>query len=149
MYLRDLVEHYPSATVETPALDAVRSMAEEHRLAIIVLDGDERPFAVLGSPQILTALLPEYVVEDPNLARVLDSKDAEQMLARLNELSVGDLMPRDTRGVPVLSEDDTDLEAAAYMANEGVSVVAVVSRGRYVGAVTVSRLLREALGRSS
>lgn len=149
MYLRDLVEPYPSATVATPALDAVRSMAEEHRLAIIVLDEQRRPYAVLSSPQILTALLPDYVVEDPNLARVLGSEDAEQMLARLNGLSVGDLMPREVRGVPVLSEDDTDLEAAAYMAGEGVSVVAVVAAGRYVGAVTVSRLLREALGRSS
>ena len=149
MYLRDLVEPYPSATVATPALDAVRSMAEEHRLAIIVLDEEGRPYAVLSSPQILTALLPDYVVEDPNLARVLGSEDAEQMLARLNGLSVGDLMPREVRGVPVLSEDDTDLEAAAYMAGEGVSVVAVVAAGRYVGAVTVSRLLREALGRSS
>ena len=149
MYLRDLVEHYPSATVDTPALDAVRSMAEEHRLAIIVLDADQRPYAVLGSPQILTALLPDYVIEDPNLARVLDSTDAEQMLARLTELSVGDLMPREVREVPVLSQDDTDLEAAAYMAKEGISVVAVVAGGRYVGAVTVSRLLREALGRSS
>jgi len=149
MYLRDLVEHYPSATVESPALDAVRSMAEEHRLAIIVLDADQRPYAVLSSPQILTALLPDYVVEDPNLARVLDSDDAEQMLTRLNELRVADLMPREVREVPVLSEDDTDLEAAAYMANEGISVVAVVADGRYIGAVTVSRLLREALGRSA
>ena len=149
MYLRDLVEHYPSATLDSPALDAVRSMAEEHRLAIIVLDADRRPYAVLSSPQILSALLPDYVIEDPNLAHVLDSHDAEQMIARLGGLTVGDLMPREVREVPVLSQDDTNLEAAAYMAREGISVVAVVSDDHYVGAVTVSRLLRDALGRAS
>lgn len=149
MYLRDLVEHYPSATVDSPALDAVRSMADEHRLAIIVLDDHQRPYAVLSSSQILSALLPDYVVEDPNLAHVLDSHDAEQLIARLGDLTVADLMPREVRRVPVLAEDDTNLEAAAYMANEGVSVVAVVSDDRYVGAVTVSRLLRDALGRTS
>ncbi|MDA8438984.1 MAG: CBS domain-containing protein [Propionibacterium sp.] len=149
MYLRDLVEHYPSATLDSPALDAVRSMADEHRLALIVLDEHRRPYAVLSSPQILSALLPDYVVEDPHLAHVLDSSDAEQMIVRLGDLTVGDLMPREVRQVPVLSDHDTNLEAAAYMANEGISVVAVVSDDHYVGAVTVSRLLRDALGRPS
>lgn len=147
MRLRDLVEPYPTATLDSDAATAVIAMAEAGRPGLIVLDAGGHPYAVLPGPKILRSLIPDYIQEDPALARVVDAEAAERLFGGLAGLTVRDLAvpERSLRELPVLEADDTTLEAAALMARTGIHFVAVTDRGRLLGAITVSRLLRHFL----
>jgi CBS domain-containing protein len=146
MRLEDLVEPYPAADRTADATEAVLQMAGAHRVGIIVLDHHQAPVAVLTGAQILAAVIPRYLRDDPALARVVDQHAADEIVRRLAGRTVGDLLPSpDERGgLPVLTINDTSMEAAVLMADTGSPLVAVTSGGRYVGAVTISRLLRMA-----
>ncbi len=145
MYLASLIEHYPAARLDDAALDAVRAMADAHRPGLIVLDGDQ-PTHVLSGPDVLSALIPRYVLDDPTLARVLDAGAADEIFGKLADMRVADLLPdRPLREIPVLTVRDTTMEAAALMAEERIHMVAVTRDKRYVGCVTVSALLRHLL----
>lgn len=150
MRLRKLAEPYPTATLDTDAATAVRAMAEGHRPGIIVLDAGGRPYAVLPGPKILRALIPDYIVEDPALARVVDVDAAERLFGRLEGMTVRDLIDpeQDLRALPVLKGDNTTMEAAALMVEHGIHFVAIMDRGRLLGALTVSHLLRHFLDAS-
>ena len=52
-----------------------------------------------------------------------------------------DLLPTRPHELPVVRADDTVLELAALMAQVRSPLVAVVDRGRIIGAVTAVRLL--------
>ncbi len=147
MRLRDLAEPYPTASLDTDAVAAVRAMAEAHRPGLIVLNADGSPSAILPGPRILRALVPGYIREDPALARVVDADAAERMFAKLAGKTVGDLVRpgSDLRALPVLDGDDTIMKAAAMMAQQGIHFVAVTEHGRLLGAITVSHLLRHFL----
>lgn len=151
MRLRDLVEPYPTATLDSDAATAVIAMAQAGRPGLIVLDTGGHPYAVLPGPKILRSLIPDYIQEDPALARVVDAEAAERLFRRLAGLTVRDLAEpeRALRELPVLDADDTSLEAAALMARHNIHFVAVTERGRLLGAITVSRLLQHFLGRDS
>ncbi len=142
MRLGDLVEEYPAASADADAAEAVLAMAVAGHPGIVVLDDDRHPQAVLRGVQVLDAMIPPYIREDPTLARVVDTSAADQVFERLAGKQVRDLLRHDRRQLAVLTVDDTSMEAAALMADTDSPLVAITDQGRYVGAVTVSGLLR-------
>ncbi len=138
----DLAEAFPTVSLSTQALAAARLIGAARLPGLIVCDDDGSPHTVLGGSQVLRFMIPQYVQDDPNLARVYDDAAADELLGKLSTKTVRDLLPRrqDRNDLPVVDVDATTVEIAALMAQLHSPVVAVVDQDRVIGAVTVSRL---------
>jgi len=142
---RDLAVPYPTVRMETDALTAARLLTEHNRPGLIVVDDNNHPLAVLPGSQVLRALVPSYVQDDPALARVLDEEFADTMCDQLADHTVKELVPKDRPALPIANDDDTVLELAAMMAANRCPLVAVLDgKGKgapLLGAVSVYDLL--------
>ena len=151
MKARELAVAYPTVRMETDALTAARLLTEHNRPGLIVVDEDDHPIAVLPGSQVLKALIPTYIQDDPTLARVLDEEFADAICDRLSEHTVSELVPHDHPPLPVANDDDTVLEIAAMMAGNRSPLVAVLDgKGKHaalLGAVSVYDLLGRILPR--
>ncbi|WP_405496109.1 CBS domain-containing protein [Streptomyces sp. NBC_00096] len=151
MPARDLAEPYPHVTTDDPAIDAVRLLAERDLPALLVLDGDGVPYAVVPGSQLVRQMVPEYVMEDPLLAAVIDDRHADALAGELRGLTVSEWLPRRTFKPPYVGPDAGVLQIAAVMARAHVPLVAVVEHGgeeqqvRLVGVVTAAALMRHFL----
>ena len=142
MRARDLAVDYPSVALDSPALDAAHLLARERLPGIVVKAADGVPIAVLPGSQVVRFVVPQYVQDDPGLARVYDEKTADAICTKLAGKSVRDVLPRkEYREVEVVDGGATVLEVAAVMARMHSPVVAVVDAGRMVGAITAAELL--------
>ncbi len=142
MIARDLAVPYPSIGMDDDALDAVRLMAEQHLLGIVVCEPGGRPTRILPGSQVLRFVIPRYVQDDAALARVIGERAAERLLGGLSGRTVRDLLPHPPDvELAVANPDDTVLELAALMTRTHSPLVAVVERDALVGCVTLPRLL--------
>lgn len=142
MRAADLMEPFPTVSLSTQALAAARTIGEARLPGLIVCDDDGSPHTVLGGSQVLRFMIPQYIQDDPTLARVYDDAAADELLGKLSTKTVRDLLPRrqDRNDLPVVDVDATTVEIAAVMAQLHSPVVGVLDHGRVIGAVTVSRL---------
>ncbi|WNV85155.1 CBS domain-containing protein [Umezawaea sp. Da 62-37] len=144
MRARDLVEDYPLVRLGDDALTAARLIADQHRPAVVVVDEQGRPVAVLPGSQVLRFSVPGYVLDDPSLSRVYDERGgAEVCVAKLAKRTVKDVLPPEDKRLelPVVSGGATVLECAATMARLRVPLVVVVDADTIHGVVTASHLL--------
>ncbi len=152
MKARDLAVSYPTVRMDTDALTAARLLTEHNRPGLIVVDDDDHPVAVLPGSQVLRAMIPTYIQDDPTLARVLDEEFADAICDKLAEHTVKELVPKDRPALPVANDDDTVLEIAAMMAGNRSPLVAVLDgKGKHaplLGAVSIYDLLGRLLPRS-
>ena len=149
MRARDLAVEYESVSVDSDALDAARLMAELKLPGLLVLDERGEPKAILPASQMVKALVPAYVVEDPTLAAVVDERHADRLCQALAGRRVRDCLSRTAAPPPVADPDDTALEVAALMAQVRSPLVAVASKDKagthLLGVITASHLLHELL----
>lgn len=145
MQARDLAVAYPTVRMDTDALTAARLLTEHNRPGLIVVDEHDHPIAVLPGSQVLRALIPRYVQDDPALARVLDEEFSDAICDKLAEHTVQELVPKERPALPVANDDDTVLEIAAMMAANRSPLVAVLDgKGKHaalLGAVSIYDLL--------
>ena len=143
MRARDLAEQIPTVGLDTDAMAAAQILAAHRIPGLVVRDTDGRPYTVLPGSQVLRFVIPGYVQADPQLAGVYDEQAADELCGRLAGRPVRDLLPRrpDLDDLPVVDGDANSMEVAARMARLRSPLVAVVERGEYLGAITVSRLL--------
>lgn len=130
------------------ALAAARLIAARGLPGIAVVDAGGRPVAVLPASQVLRFVVPDYVQEDPPLARVMDEAGAERLcLESLVGERVGDLLPDGGRRVELaaVEGDATVLECAAVMARLRSPLLVVVEDGRVHGLLTAAHLLEVVL----
>ena len=143
---------YPTVRMDTDALTAARLLTEHNRPGLIVVDERDHPLAVLPGSQVLRAMIPSYIQDDPTLARVLDEEFADSICDKLSEHRVQELVPKDRPALPVANDDDTVLEIAAMMAANRSPLVAVLDgKGKnapLLGAVSIYDLLGRLLPRS-
>ncbi|MFN0282716.1 MAG: CBS domain-containing protein [Kineosporiaceae bacterium] len=145
MRAADLVERVPLVTAGTDAVTAARVLAEHRLTGLVVADDDGVPVAVLGGPDVLRLVVPEYVLTNPALAHVYDEEGSEEVVARLRERTLDDLLrsrPHAARPLPSVAPDDTLIEIASLMCEEQATIVIVRERhgGAFLGVVTLSRL---------
>ncbi|WP_458248529.1 CBS domain-containing protein [Streptomyces sp. MAI_2237] len=149
MRARDLAVEYQTVSVDSDALDAARLMAEHKLPGLLVLDGRGEPTAILPASQMVKALVPAYVIEDPTLAAVVDEKHADRLCQALAGRKVGDCLSGKAAPPPIANPDDTALEVAALMAQVRSPLVAVAERAKdgthLVGVITASHLLHQLL----
>lgn len=148
MLARTLAVPFPVVSLDSPALEAARLLMERGLPGLIVTDVDGRPHSVLPGSQVLRFLVPQYVQDDPSLARVYDEAHADRLCAKLADRTVRDLLPTKRVELPVVTGDDTALEIAALMARMRSPLVAVVEGDTLLGAVTVAGLLEQLLATS-
>ncbi|AWN30673.1 CBS domain-containing protein [Streptomyces sp. NEAU-S7GS2] len=149
MRARDLAVEYESVSVDSDALEAARLMAEHRLPGLLVLDERGEPRAILPASQMVKVLVPEYVIEDPTLAAVVDEKHADRLCRALTGRSVGDCLSVGAPPPPIADPDDTALEVAALMARVRSPLVAVAEKAKdgthMLGVITPSHLLHELL----
>lgn len=145
MLARDLVEDHPSVDIGSDALEAARLLGEYHLPGLVVTADGGRPVAVLPASQVVRFVIPDYVRDDPPLARVLNEKTADRIATELAGRTVADMLADRPTGLPVLHASDTLLELAALMARLRSPLVAIVEDSRLLGVVTAARLLALAL----
>ncbi len=151
MLAAQLARMYPTVTLDSRALEAARILSDRHLPGLIVLDEHGQPYTVLPGSQVLRFIVPEYVQEDPALARAYDEASADAMCDELAARTVRDVLTkrRDTFDLPVVDADATSMEIAAVMAGHRSPIVAVVDGSGFVGAITVAALLDHLLGAGS
>jgi hypothetical protein len=143
----DLSSPFPSVRMSTPAIEAARLLAGQDLPGLVVVDERDHPATVLPGTQVLRLAVPQYIQDDPTLARVVDEAHADQFLAELADRTVRELLPEQHRELPVVGQDATVLEVAALMARARSPLVAVVDRdGVLSGAITLDALLDRMLG---
>lgn len=145
---RDLVVAAPVLDSSAPAVDALRAMAGSGLPGLVVRSGDR--YVVIPASQVLRVALPRYVLDDPSLARVWDDESAEELTSRLTGLTVTDLVAAlerpDRPAEPRVDPDATSVEIAAVLSSARVPLVAVVDGDRFLGVVTVNRLVHHLVG---
>jgi CBS domain-containing protein len=147
---RQLAVDFPTVTPDTSALESARLLAEHLLPGLIVVDDKRHPVAVLPGSQLMRFVIPRYVQDDPNLARVYDELHADQLCAKLAGKRVADVLPEDHRPPPVVDADATAMEIATLMANTRSPLVAVAedaddTEAPLIGVITVQRLLDQFL----
>jgi CBS domain-containing protein len=145
MHAADMAEDFPVVTVDSDALDAARTLAQNLLPGIVVVDESGRPFAVLPASQVVRFIVPQYVQDDPSLAGVLGESAADKAADRLRGKSVRDVLPEHLIDIPAANADDTIIEVAAMMARLHSPLIAVLKDGRMYGVITAARLLAAAL----
>ena len=146
MHAGDIAEDFPVVTIDSPALEAARMLAEHRLPGVVVTDKSGRPHAVLPASQVVRFIVPSYVLDDPSLAGVLDESMADRCGERLGDKKVRDVLPKNLLDVPSVDADDTIIEVAAIMARHRSPLLAVMKDGNLHGVITASRLLAAALG---
>ena len=148
MHARDLVEAFPVVRLDDDALAAIRMMAELGLPGLVVVDDHGGPLVVLPASQVLRFALPEYLEEDPTLARVYGEREADAFCQDIGGHKVRELMPgkqylpKRERDRPLVHADATVIEVASVMTRQHSPVVAVVDdRNTILGVITVHRLL--------
>jgi CBS domain-containing protein len=144
MRARDLAQDLPTVRPDEPALTAARLIAERRLPGIAVVDAEGRPVAVLPASQVLRSVVPDYVQDDPALARVVDEAGAERMCGqRLSGERVGDLVRAGRHRVELAAVDGdaTVLECAALMARLRSPLLVVVEDRHVRGVLTAAHLL--------
>jgi CBS domain-containing protein len=147
----ELAQQLPTVTVESSALEAGRLIATERLSGIAVLDTEGRPVEVLSATDLLRAVIPGPVQDDPSLAGVMDEASADRLCSDgLGHKRVADLMrPRQHRiQLAAVDPDATVVECAATMARLRSPAVVVIEDGRLLGVLTASHLLEVLLHRS-
>ena len=143
MLARRLARPFPTVTLDSDAVEAARTLAEQRLPGLIVLGDDGLPHTVLPGSQVLRFVVPPYVQDDPALARAYDEKSADALCAKLVGRTVRDMLPKkpDRLEIPLVEPDATSIEIAAQMAGMRSPIIAVVDDGEFLGAITVSALL--------
>jgi CBS domain-containing protein len=142
----EIIEEFPVVDIDSPALDALRLLAE-HRLngLVVVTNTSETPYAILPASQVVRFIVPGYVQDDPGLAGVFTESMADHAGEKLGGKTIRDVLPKQRQHVPVVDADDTIMKVAELMARLHSPLVAVVRKKRLHGVITASRLLAAAL----
>lgn len=141
----DLAEQIPTVSYQTTGAEAARVVAEYRLSGLVVADEHQVPVAVIPGSQILALILPAYITEDPTLAHAFDEASADQMCARLNHTTIGELLEADeltAMSLPSVLPQDTVVEIASVMVRGHHPLIVVrEADGTYRGTVMMSRVL--------
>lgn len=131
MRATDLATELPLVDRSTPALDAIRLIADADLLGIVVAGGSDGPWLLVSSVDVARLALPEYVRNDLSLANVMGEIGVEDLRDQVERQTVGDLIDDgavDPREVLVVHPDAHLVELLARMVDARTQV-ALLSTG--------------------
>lgn len=118
----------PVATPDTNLVDAARLLLDTGLRGIVVTGKDGLPRHIVSPVDVLRLFVPEYIVEDPTLARVYSADAAREVLAAMAPRVIRELFDRsDTvvRRIAVVSPSATPMEIAAELIRARVAIAHV------------------------
>ncbi|MFF1570918.1 hypothetical protein ACFVY1_47700 [Streptomyces sp. NPDC058293] len=131
-------------------MDAARLPAEYQLSALLVLDSDGQPYAIVPSSQLFGQLLPSCLHEGPMIAASINDRHLGEVAAQLAGIIVAQWLPCPRVRPSSVGLDAGVLQIAALMGRTHSPVVAVVERDGdhtdLVGAVTAARLMERLIG---
>lgn len=143
MQARDLAQAVPTVRSSDDAITALRALVSSGLPGVVVHDGSE--YTVVPASQLLRVILPQYVLDDPPLARVWDEESADSLASGLAGRTVAALLDAldrdDHKPSHTVDGDATMIEMAALMADLRLPLVGVVDDGTLLGVVTVHSLI--------
>jgi CBS domain-containing protein len=148
MKARELVQQLPTVTLTSSAAQAASLIATGRLPGIAVLDTENRPVAVLTASEVLRAVVPGPVQDDPSLAGVLDEASADRLCAQgLANKRVAELISPAEKRVQLASvkPDATAVECAAVMARLHSPLLVVLDNDRLLGVITATHLVEVVL----
>jgi CBS domain-containing protein len=150
MRARDLVQPHVSVGKDADALEAVRLLVEHRLPGVLVVDSSGQPYAILPAHDLVRALVPSYIREDPVLAEVIDEPHADHLCRALAGRTVADCLPVGRPFLPTAAPECTAMELAELMGRTRSPLIAIVERhaegpGRLLGVVTAAHLLQRLL----
>ncbi|WP_405638816.1 CBS domain-containing protein [Streptomyces sp. NBC_00019] len=152
MHAHDLARPYPTVSADDDARAAVRLVVRHQLPALLVLDRDDYPYAVIPAARVIRALLPWYLRENPVLAAGADDRFDEEARETMTGRSVAEWLPRGPLTPPVVGPDASPAQVAVVMARKDSPLVAVVERdtdkATVIGAITATALLEHFIGGS-
>jgi CBS domain-containing protein len=128
MHATDLQSNFPVVARDTSAVAAARLIAEERLAGLVVADAKGNPVAVVSAVDILGLLVPNYMLDDLNLAGVVDEQGAEDMWSHAGDHTIGELLDDDAvrlYDLLMVDADATILELAAQMAGAHAQVALI------------------------
>lgn len=111
----------------TPALDAVRLIADQDLLGLVV-SGAGRPWVVVSAVDVVQCMVPEYLRRDVVLANTVGDDGIEDLRSSLEGRSIGDVVDEDsvrTRSVLVVPPDAGLVELCARMVDAKAQIALV------------------------
>ncbi|MCL6738512.1 CBS domain-containing protein [Streptomyces neyagawaensis] len=137
MLARDLAEPYPYVTTDEDAAHAVRLLARHRLPALLVVDADAMPYALVPCGHLLGRL-------------VSDGREHGVVPTRVDGLTVADWLPPAASGPPTVEESASLTQIADVMTRTHSPLVAVVERDGHqlwlAGVVTAARLMERLVG---
>jgi CBS domain-containing protein len=148
MRARDIMQVARVVSPDATCEELLRVFEDPEVRAAAIVPGQEGwPAGLVTEEDVLSALLPSYVLEDEALAAVLEEAAAAKLRERVGHRKVREVINVDRRRYPPVDPDDTLIEAAAAMARSGHPAVLVAGRGGQVlGVITADALLPALLG---
>lgn len=145
MRVVDLAISLPLVERSSSAADAVRLIADNDLIGLVVADSEGVPKAIVSAIDIARLMLPRYIRDDLSLANVVGESGVHDMWDEITGRTIGDVLDDDevtARPILVLEPDATLVEAAARLVDARTQVARVVARtGVEHGFVTLPRLL--------
>jgi CBS domain-containing protein len=148
----ELAEPYTYVFTDDAAADAVRLLAEHKLPALLVVDRDDQPYAVVPASQLVGRLVSFDALHDPPAAAAagVEARALHDVPDRLLGLTVATWLPRHRFTPPTVGPDASALDIAALMARTHMPLVTVMERDGdrawLSGAVTAARLMERLIG---
>lgn len=145
MRVLDLVISLPLVDRASSASDAVRLIADDDLIGLVVTDVGGVPRAVVSAIDIARLMLPRYIRDDLSLANVVGESGVQDLWDEIDGRTIGDVLDDDevhAREILVVEPDATLVEAAARLVDARTQVARVVGDdGVEHGFVTLPRIL--------
>ena len=149
MRARDIMQPARVVSPTASCEELLRVFEDPHVRAAAILPRQKgHPAGLVTEEDVLSVLLPSYVLENEALAGVLEEAAAGKLRERVARRQVGDVINVERRRHPPVFPDDTLIEVATAMARSGHPAVLVADRsGDVLGVITADALLPALLGR--
>jgi CBS-domain-containing membrane protein len=131
---------------DDPAEDLVRAFTRPSLRVVAMVSPEGRLLGLVTDEDLLYALFPPYVLDDPVLARLLERDAASELLRRLRGKRVKNVINvRRPHQLPV-GADDTLVEVTSAIVRAGDPAVPVVENDMLAGVISLDDLLPALLG---
>lgn len=144
---KDLMRRAAVFHPDDPAEDLVLAFETAGLRAVAVASLDGRLIRMVTDLDLLHALLPPYVQEDPVLARVLEDNAAWALRRRLKGQRVRHVANVRPGSGQAVRPEDTLVEVTSAMVQVGDPAIPVVAGDVVVGVIAVDELLPALLAR--
>jgi CBS-domain-containing membrane protein len=138
---RDLMGPVRMVRPEDPAGELVTAFQDPDVRAVAVVTELGELVGAMSDEDMLTAILPSYLLDDTSLAGVVAERAADTLHRRLEGKRVKDLVEATRRDHPLVSPDDTLIEVAVVMCRSSDPAVLVADEGKVLGVIPVEALL--------